>query len=132
MQGQSWSSRAVRIIEAPSSRVVFVQGIRNEAEREPSRRVTKETLDNIISKNRKKWEWKTYGTEQSTCRLGSKDDMELTVVSPRRRQPKKVTNATAQIAAWKEQDSVMALNNVKRCSIETGAQSGCLCRDPSL
>ena len=31
-------------MEAPSSRVVFVQGMRKEAEREPSRKVVKETL----------------------------------------------------------------------------------------
>lgn len=31
-------------MEAPSSRVVLVQGMRNEAEREPSRKLVKETL----------------------------------------------------------------------------------------
>jgi hypothetical protein len=43
-QGQSWSLRAVTMTEAPSSRVVFVQGMWNEAECELSRKVVKETL----------------------------------------------------------------------------------------
>ena len=44
MQGQSWSGWAVTMIEAPSLRVVFVQGMRKEAEREPSRKLVKEIL----------------------------------------------------------------------------------------
>jgi hypothetical protein len=43
-QGQRRSLRAVIIMVTPSSRVVFVQGIWNEAERELSRRLLKETL----------------------------------------------------------------------------------------
>jgi hypothetical protein len=65
-------------------------------------------------------------------KFGLKDDTELSVVSPSRRQPKKVTNATAQMAAWKWSEGVMALRNAKRCSIETGARRGRLCHEPSL
>src|ERR1700678_1276447 len=47
--GQRGSSRAVAITEAPSSRVVFVQGIRKDTKREPSRRVLKDMLERSIS-----------------------------------------------------------------------------------
>src|ERR1700678_3721939 len=73
-----------------------------------------------------------YSVNRRACSLPLKDSIEVTVVSPRRRHPKKVVRATAQMAVWKGLDGLMALDNVRRCSTDTGTQRGHLWCDPSL
>jgi hypothetical protein len=65
LRGQRWSSHAVRTSVAPSSLVVFVQGMWREALAEASRLVQC-----------------TISTELVTCRVGSKAHIEGTVSSP--------------------------------------------------
>ena len=44
VQGQRESLQAVTMMDAPSSWVVFIQGMQNDADREPSRKLVNETL----------------------------------------------------------------------------------------
>ena len=61
-----------------------------------------------ISENKMRQDKVMYLTEQSTLNCGSKAAPVVTVVSPRRRQPKKVQSATAKTAAWKGFDKSVA------------------------
>lgn len=70
--------------------------------------------------------------ERVQCLLGSHVEGEGTVVSPRRRQPKKDTEAVAQTAAWKGSVRVRREWRMRRCSSETGGRDARLKPVPSL
>lgn len=65
----------------PFCLVVFVHGMEMEADEQP------------LPTSRK-----VIGVSRMALNIGEKSLIDLTVVSPRRRHPKKVTRATAQIA----------------------------------
>ena len=113
--GQKMSEREVMIIRAPSCLVVFVHGMRILADEEPLVRA-----------------WNVGVVARVTWCRGLNVVAFFMVISPRRRQPKKVVVATTQTAAWKGSERLRAPWRTCRCSIETGAQRGRLKGVPSL
>jgi hypothetical protein len=70
--------------------------------------------------------------ERRTLYFLSKAAAVVTASSHSRRQPKKAHRARAHIAAWRGVERMREWWRTSKCSIETGAQRGRLCLQPSL
>src|SRR5271156_3153799 len=108
MHGQRASSWPVKMTWAPASFVVLVHGMWKLVDLEPSLRVRNVILQLYVSIKLSRKEILAYSAERKTCSFPSKESMVVTVVSPRRRHPKKVVSTVAQTAAWKGSERSMA------------------------